>query len=146
MMIETIQEDIKSAMRSGDSAAVSTLRMLKGALENARIEHKGELSEEAAIATLRKEAKQRRESAEEYRKAGRDEQASQEEVELTVIERYLPVELSDDELAVLVDEAVAESKATSMQDMGAVMRVLQPKVAGRADGGRVAGAVRHKLQ
>lgn len=145
-MIETIQEDIKSAMRSGDTGAVSTLRMLKGALENARIAHKGELSEEVAIATLRKEAKQRRESAEEYRKAGRDEQASKEETELTVIERYLPVELSDEDLEELVSEAITESGATSLQDMGAVMRVLQPKVAGRADGGRIAGAVRHKLQ
>lgn len=145
-MLETIQEDINSAMRKGDAHTVSTLRMLKGALENARIKRKGELSEDTAVATLRKEAKQRRESAEEYRKAGRDEQANQEEAELVVIERYLPAQLSDEELADLVNEAIAESGAVSMQDMGAVMRVLQPKVAGRADGGRVAGAVRHKLQ
>lgn len=145
-MIETIQDDIKSAMRSGDSSAVSTLRMLKGALQNAQIKHKGELSQEVAIATLRKEAKQRRESAEEYKKAGRDEQAKQEEAELTIIERYLPVELSDEELSTLVDEAITESGATSAQDMGAIMRVLQPKVAGRAEGGRIAEAVRHKLR
>ncbi len=145
-MLEAIDRDIKAAMRKRDSETVSTLRMIKSALESTRIENKGELSEEDAVATLRKQAKQRRESIDSYRSAGREEQAVSEEAELAVIERYLPEEMDDAELEKLVDEAIEETGAESMKDMGAIMRVLQPRVAGRAEGGAIADLVRKKLQ
>lgn len=144
-MLERISQELTEAMRSRDETRLSTLRMLKAALTNAQIAGKGELSDEAAVAALQREAKQRHESAEAYRKAGDEKRAEQEETEQAIIKEYLPEQLLDSELDSLVAEAIQTTGATSPAQMGAVMGWLKPKVSGRADGGALAARVKERL-
>lgn len=143
-MQEKIEQDLNSALKSGDSLKVSVLRLVRGSLTNARIE-KGELSDEDVARVLQKEAKQRRDSITSYEDAGRQDLADKEKAELEIIEDYLPKQLEDQELESMVDEAIAETGATGVADMGKVMGNVNSKVAGQADGGRVAALVRSKL-
>jgi uncharacterized protein YqeY len=144
---ERLHADLTDAIRARDELRSATLRMALTALTNEAVSGKQArtLSEEEVVAVLGREAKKRRESATAYDDAGRPELAERERAELAVLEGYLPAQLSDDELAALVADAVAETGADSPKAMGAVMKVLTPKVAGRADGGRVAAAVRAAL-
>lgn len=145
-MYRQIDDDLKTALKNGDKTEVTVLRGLKSAFGNARIDKGGDLDEADYIKVLEKEAKQRRESIESYTSAGQTERAKQEEKELEIIERYLPQALSDAELEELVLDAIAEVGATHTGDMGDVMKTLQPRIAGRADGGEVAEKVRRQLQ
>lgn len=145
-MYRQIDDDLKTALKNGDKTEVTVLRGLKSAFGNARIDKGGDLDEVDYIKVLEKEAKQRRESIESYTSAGQTERAKQEEKELEIIERYLPQALSDAELEELVLDAIAEVGATHTGDMGDVMKTLQPRIAGRADGGEVAEKVRRQLQ
>src|SRR5205809_2103803 len=132
-----IDEDLKDAMRAKDAARLSVLRLLKAALKNATIEKvgaDGELNDADAIAVIRKQAKQRQDSIESFEKGGRAELAEKEKEELAVLNTYLPQGMSADELTKIVRETVAEVGATSKAQMGAVMKALQAKVGGRADG------------
>lgn len=144
-MIDRIDQDLKSAMLSGDKRKIATLRMLKSALTNARIALKGELDEATSIATLQKEAKQRTEAAESFEKAGRLEQAAEERAEYEIIASYLPAQLSEAELNDLISHAIKETGAKATEDMGKVMAWLKPQISGKADGGKVAGLVRENL-
>ena len=144
-MLEQLEADISAALRSSDKRAATTLRMLKSALHNAEISKGETLTEAEVMRVVQKEAKQRKESIESYQAAGRDDRGQEEQLELEIIERYLPEAIDENELTLLVQAAIDEVGAESPADIGAVMKVLQPKIAGRADGGKVAAEVRAKL-
>jgi len=134
---DDISRDTKEAMRSRDRPRVEALRMLSAALKNDEIERGRTLSEDEEVAVLRRQLKQREESADAFRKAGRDEQAQTEEAEAEIVRGYVPVPLSDEEMSCIMDEAIEETGATSMWDMGAVMRRANALAGNRADGRRL---------
>jgi uncharacterized protein len=144
---QRLHDDLTAAIRSRDEVASATLRMALTAVKNEAVSgtEARELSDQDVVAVLGREAKKRRESATAYDEANRPELAERERAELVVLEGYLPAQLGDDELAALVDEAIAETGADSPKQMGQVMKVLTPRIAGRADGGRVAAAVKARL-
>ncbi len=139
-ILEQVQEDVKTAMKAGEKEKVGQLRMIVNALQQEAKEGKDD-----EVAALQRERKRRLDAAEALREGGRDDAAGAEEAEAELIEGYLPAQLSDEELAELVASAVEESGASEPKDMGNVMKVLMPKVGGRADGKRVSGAVKEKL-
>jgi uncharacterized protein YqeY len=139
-ILEQVQDDVKTAMKAGEKERVGRLRMVVNALQAEEKEGKGD-----EVAALQRERKRRLDAAEALREGGRDEQAAGEEAEAELIEAYLPQQLSDDELSELVAGAVEEAGASEPKDMGGVMKVLMPKVGGRADGKRVSQVVREKL-
>ena len=134
---DNIMGELKEAMKSKDTVALNTLRALKTAFTNAGIEKGGlgtELDEGEELAIVRKQIKQRQDSIEQYEKAGRAELAENEKKEIAVLEKYLPQALSAEEIAEIVVAAVEETGASSRADMGKVMKLVQEKAAGRADG------------
>jgi uncharacterized protein YqeY len=139
-ILQRVQEDTRAAMKAGERDRVSTLRLVADALQK---DLKDGGDDEVAV--LRRERKRRLEAADAYRDGGSADRADAEESEAREIERYLPAEMSDADLAALVDEAVSESGAASPADMGKVMGAVMPKVAGRADGKRVSAAVKDRL-
>ena len=139
-ILEQVQSDTKTAMKAGERERVSALRLVADALQK---DAKDGGDDEVAV--LRRERKRRLEAAEAYRDGGSADRAESEEAEAREIERYLPAEMSDDDLAALVDEAIAESGASEPSEMGKVMGALMPKVGGRADGKRVSAMVKDKL-
>ncbi|MEZ0165457.1 GatB/YqeY domain-containing protein [Kineococcus sp. LSe6-4] len=148
---DTLQTDLTTAMKARDELRSATLRMVLTAVRGEEVAGKSArtLSDEEVVTVLQREAKKRREAAEAYEGAGRTEQAERERGELGVIETYLPTPLTDEELDELVDEAVLVATGeglTGMGAMGAVMSQLKAKVAGRADGKRLSGAVKARLQ
>ncbi|USQ79648.1 GatB/YqeY domain-containing protein [Ornithinimicrobium faecis] len=144
---DTLQRDLHDAMRARDKVRSMTLRMALTAISNEEVAgtQARVLTDDEVLKVLTKEAKKRREASEAYVGAGRQELADQEEAELVVLEAYLPEQLDDAALDELATAAVAEVGATGMQQMGQVMKVLQPRVAGRAEGGRIAAAVKRAL-
>ena len=143
-----INEDLIAAMRAKDSSRLGVLRMLKAALKNAAIEKvgaEGELEDSEAIAVVRKQVKQRQDSIESFEKGGRSELAEKERAEIEVLDGYLPQAMSGEELKRIVAETIAETGATSRAQMGAVMKALQLKVAGLADGRTLSGEVQRQL-
>ena len=144
---ERITSDMTAAMKARVAARLSTLRMVKAAVQNREIEKGGELSEEELTKALQTLVKQRRDSVEQYEKAGRAELAEKEQAEIAVIEEYLPRAASREEIERAVEEAVAETGATSPKEMGAVMKAALARLAGRnADGKTVSELVKSKLQ
>ena len=142
---EEISARMKDAMKARDAATVGCLRLIAAAIKNREIEKRGELDDADMMKLLTQLAKQRNEAIEMYEKGGRTELAEKESRELAIIKSYLPEPLSDDELAKLVEGAIAEIDAQGPKDMGKVMKVIAPKTAGRADGRKVSEAVRAKL-
>ncbi len=144
---QRLHDDLTAAIRSREEVTSATLRMALTAVKNEAVSgtEARELSDDDVVAVLGREAKKRREAATAYDEANRPELAARERAELAVLEDYLPAQLGDDELAALVAEAVAETGADSPKQMGQVMKVLTPRIAGRADGGRVAAAVKAAL-
>jgi uncharacterized protein YqeY len=144
---ERLRADLNAAMRARDQVRMRTLRMALTSITNEEVAGSAarDLSDDEILKVLTREARKRREAAEAFGAAGRTEQAQAERAEGDVLADYLPAQLGDDELAVLVDAAIAETGATGMKSMGQVMKTLTPKVAGRADGGRVAAEVRRRL-
>ena len=142
-----LRTDLNTAMKARDELTTATLRMTLTAITNDEVAGKvaRELSDDEVLRVIAREAKKRRESAAAYDAAGRDELASRERAEGEVLDRYLPAQLGDEELAALVRDAIAQAGATAPRDMGAVMRIVQPVVAGRADGKRVSDEVRNQL-
>jgi len=143
-----IDEDLIAAMRAKDSARLGVLRMLKAALKNAAIDKagaEGELEDSEAIAVVRKQVKQRQDSIESFEKGGRSELAEKERAEIAVVNSYLPQAMSGEELKRIVAETIAETGATSRAQMGVVMKALQQKVAGRADGRTLSAEVQRQL-
>jgi uncharacterized protein len=143
-----IDEDLKNAMRAKDAARLSVLRLLKAALKHAAIEKvgaDGELNDPDAVAVIRKQVKQRQDSIESFGKGGRVDLVEKEKAEIAVLNNYLPQAMSTEELKGMVAETIAEVGATSRAQMGTVMKALQPKVAGRADGKTLSAEVARQL-
>lgn len=145
---QKITEDMKTAMREKNTTALSTIRMLKSSIKNAAIEKGGadaELNDAEVAAVIRKEVKKRQDSIEQYESAARTDLADQEKAELIVLNSYLPEPLSEEEIEKIVDEAIAETGATSRKEMGQVMKLVQERTEGRADGKTLSKAVMTKL-
>jgi uncharacterized protein YqeY len=142
---EKLTDDMKTSMRAGTSDRTGVLRLLRGALKNDEIKLGHSLSEDEALKVLAREAKQRRDSIEAYRSAGRADLADSEEAELFVIGEYLPATLSASELETIVDSAIVEAGATDLKQMGVVIGVVMKKVGPAADGGTISKLVKEKL-
>jgi len=146
-LIESIDQDIKTAMKAKEAEKVTTLRMVKAAMTNALIEmKKNELTDEDATSIIQKQVKQRRESHEAYEKAGRQDLADKEKSEIGILEKYLPKQLSEDEISSLAKAAIEACGAKSKAEIGMVMKELMPKVKGKADGKTVNKVVAALLQ
>ena len=144
-LIEELEDEVKDAMRAGDTERRDALRLMIASLKTAEKELLRPLSEDEELQVLQRERKKRIEAAEAFRAGGREEQAEKEEAELDVLEEFMPDPLSEEELERIVDDAIAENKATNMRDMGRVMADVMPQIAGRADGSAVSQIVREKL-
>lgn len=144
-LVQTVRDDMTAAWRAGEVRRRDTLRLVIAAFENARIAAGHELSDAEAVTTLQREAKQRRDSMEQYGAGGRQDLVDAEQAELEIISSYLPASLSDDELAELTGAVILEVGASGPGDLGKVMGPLMARVAGRADGGRVNALVREML-
>jgi uncharacterized protein len=146
-LTERIQGDLKTAMKARDTDTVGTLRLVLAAIKNLQVEegHRGEVTDTEAVELLTREAKRRTESAEAYGEAGREDLVDKERRALEVVRRYLPEQLGQDELAAIVDEAIAATGATLPGDLGRVMAAVMPRVRGRADGKQVNAVVRERL-
>jgi uncharacterized protein YqeY len=144
---EKLQADLTQAIRSRDEVVSGTVRMLLAAITNEEVAGKSAkvLTDTEIITVLSREAKKRREAVEAYTQAKRDDLAGKEKAEAAVIAKYLPAQLSEDEIKKLIQDAIAETGATGPSGMGLVMKVLQPKIAGKADGGVVSGLVKVAL-
>ena len=140
--IDTIEDEIKEAMRSRDEARRDALRLIVNALKNSEKELQRPLSEDEELQVMQRERKKRVEAAEAFRSGGREEQAEAEERELAILEEFMPEPLSEDEIEEIVDDAIAEVGATSMADLGRVMADVMPQIAGRDDGSVVSLIVR----
>ena len=143
---DDISRETMEAMKGRDRTRVEALRMLSAALKNGEIEKGQPLTGDEEMAILRRQLKQREESAEAFRKAGREEQAQAEDAEAEIVRSYLPAPLSDEELIRIVDEAIEETGATSMRDMGDVMGRATARAGNRADGRRLSALARERLQ
>lgn len=140
-----IQDDVKQAMRARDKARLSVLRLITAAIKQKEVDERIELSDGDVLAVLDKMAKQRRESLEQYRQAGRDDLADQEQFELELLGEFMPEPLGEAELGRLIQAVIEETGASSMRDMGAVMATLREQVQGRADMKAVSDTVRARL-
>ena len=145
MLRDQIGDEMRASMKARDPVRTSTLRLLMTAMKNAQVERGHELEDDEVVEVIGREAKRRRESIDAYTAANRQDLADKEAAELAILESYLPAQLGSDELAALVDEAIAEVGATDAKAMGQVMKAVMPKVKGRADGGAVSAMVKQRL-
>lgn len=147
--MSTLKQDLtaamKAAMKSGDKKRLGVIRLMLAAVKQIEVDTREDLNDEQILAVLDKMVKQRRDSAKQFTDAGREELAEQETYEITVLQDYLPEALSDEEIDTLVKAAVAETGASTMQDMGKVMGILKAQVQGRADMGAVSGKIKALL-
>lgn len=142
---EQVNDDLKSAMRGGEVTRRDTIRLLLAALKQREVDERKTLTDADVLGIIEKMIKQRRDSISQFEQGGRQDLADKEKAELALLQAYMPQAMSDDELATAVAAAVAESGAQSPADMGKVMAVLKPKLAGRADMSKVSAAVKAKL-
>jgi uncharacterized protein YqeY len=144
-LIARLEEELTSAMRARDQERTDTLRLTLASLRSAEKEVQRPLKEDEELHVLQRERKRRLEAAEAFRSGGREEQAAKEERELAVIQEFMPEPIGEEELERIIDDAIAETGATSLRDLGRVMADVMPQVAGRADGSTVSQLVREKL-
>ena len=144
-LIGTLEQEVREAMLARDNDRRDALRLILSSLKSAEKDLQRPLSDEEELQVLQRERKKRHEAADAFRSAGREEQAAKEEGELAILEEFMPEPLSEEQLDQIVDDAIAENKATSMRDMGRVMADVMPQIAGRADGSAVSQLVREKL-
>jgi len=144
-MLNQLVDDMKAAMKSGDKLKLSSIRMLRAAIKDKEIEVGHALDETEALAVAGKLIKQRNDAAKQYSEAGRDELSEKELAEAAIFQAYLPEPLSDDKLIAIIDQAIADSGATGMRDMGKVMAIVKAKAEGRADMGKLSGIVKSRL-
>jgi uncharacterized protein YqeY len=144
-LIGRLEEEVRQAMLARDDGRRDALRLILSSLKSAEKELQRPLSDDEELQVLQRERKKRQEAADAFRAAGREEQAASEEAELAVLQEFMPDPLSEDDLERIVDDAIAENGATSLRDMGRVMKDVMPQVAGRADGSAVGQLVREKL-
>jgi hypothetical protein len=144
-LIEELEHEVQDAMRAGDAVRRDALRLMLASLKSAEKDLMRPLTEDEELQVLQRERKKRIEAIEAFENAGREAQAEKEEAELDILEEFMPEPLAEEELERIVDDAIAENKATSMRDMGRVMADVMPQIAGRADGSAVSQIVREKL-
>ena len=142
---DRILQEVKDAMRAKDKPRLATLRLITAAIKQQEVDERIELNDTQVLALLDKMCKQRRESISQFEKAGRDDLIAQEVSELDIIQTYLPEQLSDDEIAALIDAAMTATGAASIKDMGKVMGQLKPKLQSRADMSAVSAMIKAKL-
>jgi len=142
---QAITDDMKSAMKAGEKERLGTIRLILSAIKQQEVDSRKDLEDSDIIAILDKMSKQRRESIDQYEKAGRDDLAGKEKAELEILQTYLPSQLGDDEIAAMIDEAIQATGATAMKDMGKVMGILKPKMQGRADMAAVSAQIKSRL-
>jgi uncharacterized protein YqeY len=140
-----INEDVKAAMRSKDKERLLVLRMIQAAIKQKEVDERIDLDDTQVLAVLDKKAKQHRDSIEQFQKAGRDDLVSRETFELDIVLQYMPAQLSEAEIIQLIEDAVKETGASSIKDMGKVMGLLKPKVQGRTDMGKLSGLVKQQI-
>ncbi len=145
MLKQQITDDMKAAMKGGDKPRLGVIRLILAAIKQKEVDERIELNDEQVLAILDKMVKQRRDSITQYEDAGRTELADQEKFEVGIIQEYLPEQLDEAAILAMIDEAIAETGAASMKDMGKLMGVLKPKLQGRADMGQASGLVNQKL-
>ena len=146
MDIQTnLKNDMIIAMKTKDADKLKTIRSLRAAIQSKRLELNQDLTEEETMAVIAKSAKQRRDSIASFQEGGRDDLVAEEEQELTIIEEYLPKQMSEEEISSIVEEILQSTSSSSMKDMGKVMGAIMPKVKGKADGGLVQTIVKNKL-
>ncbi|GAB7386318.1 GatB/YqeY domain-containing protein [Bacillaceae bacterium] len=143
--IDRLNEDMKQAMKNKDKLKLSVIRMVKASLQNEAIERQRELSDDEVLAVLNREVKKRKDSLQEFAKAGRDDLAANVAAEIEVLQQYLPEQLSEEEIRRLVKETIEQVGAASKADIGKVMGAIMPKVRGRADGSLVNKIVQEQL-
>jgi uncharacterized protein YqeY len=145
-LLTTLNDDIKTAMKAKDKDTLSVLRMLKTAIQNEQIKAGRDLNGEEELTVLSREMKQRRDSLAEFEKAGRDDLADKAKIEITIVEKYMPEQLSEDDIRQIVQAAIDQTGATSTKEFGKVMGAVMPKVKGKADGNQVNAIVKELLQ
>ncbi len=145
MLLEKLQEEMKKALKSGDKDRLSVIRMLISEIKKVQIDQKKELSDDEIIQILQRYAKQRKEAIEQYKKANRQDLVEKEEKELKIVQEFLPEQLTEEEIEKIVNQIIEETGASSMKDMGRVMKTVMEKVKGRAEGSVVSKIVKQKL-
>jgi hypothetical protein len=140
-----LTDDMKAAMKGGEKARLAVIRLINAAIKQREVDERIELNDEQVLAVLDKMVKQRRDSIKQYTDAGRTDLAEVEQAEVEIIQGYLPAALGDDEIAAIIEQAIADTGASGMADMGKVMGKVKPQVQGRADMGAVSGLVKAKL-
>ena len=145
MLKKKILDDMKTAMKAGDKPRLGVIRLIQAAIKQREVDERIELNDDQVLAVLDKMVKQRRDSITQYEQAGRTELADQEKFEIGICQEYLPEALGEDEIAALIEQAMAETGASSMKEMGKVMGWLKPKLQGRADMGAVSAQIKQKL-
>ncbi|MDX1443808.1 MAG: GatB/YqeY domain-containing protein [Gammaproteobacteria bacterium] len=142
---QKILDDIKAAMKAGEKDKLGVLRMLSAAVKQREVDERTELDDTQVLAVVEKMIKQRRESIKQYQDGGRDELAAKEEAEIAFLEPFLPEQLSDEEIDSLIDDAIKNTGAAEMRDMGKVMGQLKPQIQGKADMGSVSAKIKARL-
>ncbi len=142
---DQLNADIKTAMKAGEKSRLVVLRMISAAIKQREIDERIELNDSDVLAVVEKMLKQRRESEKVFREGNRDDLADKEAAEIEIVSAYMPEQLSDDELAALIDEAISSTGASSIRDMGKVMGIIKSKAQGRADMGKVSGLIKARL-
>ncbi len=142
---DKLQQDMKTAMRAGEKRELAVIRLINAAIKQREVDERIELNDDQVTAAIDKMAKQRRESIEQYEKAGRDDLADQEKFELDILKTYLPEQLDEAEIDAMIEAAVTATGASSIKDMGKIMGQLKPKLAGRADIGAVSSKIKARL-
>ncbi len=142
---QRITDDMKAAMKGGDKPRLGVIRLMLAAIKQIEVDERIELDDARVLSVLDKMVKQRRDSITQYENAGRTELADQEKFEIGIIQEYLPAQLTEAEIATLIDEAIEATGAASMKDMGKLMGKLKPKLQGRADMGAVSAQIKQKL-
>lgn len=146
MSVKTrLKDDMKQAMRSGDKARLGVVRMALAAIQQREVDERAELDDAALLGVIEKMVKQRRESVEQYRAGGRDDLADKEAAEIELLSAYLPEPLGESELATMIDDAITETGAASMKEMGRVMALLRDRAQGRADMAALSAQVKSRL-
>ena len=145
-MEKELNEKLKEALKSGDKVKISTIRLVINEIKNKKIAEKTEeLDDEKIVAIIQKKARQHKESIEQFKKAGRDDLVKKESEELAILEEYLPEQISEEELEKIVSESITQTGATSMKDMGTVMKDVMARTQGQADGKVISEIVKKKL-
>lgn len=144
-LLQILQDEMKQALKAKDNLKLSVIRMLISEIKKVQIDKKKELSDEEIIEVIQRYAKQRKEAIKQYKDAKREDLAQKEEQELEIVSKFLPKQLSEEEIVKIVEQVIKETGASSMRDMGKVMKIVMEKVKGRADGSLVSKIVKEKL-